>query len=190
MLDLSCPNQLTADQNAPEFRLSSILVGQQKKMWLRSKMTDSIWLSPTPRHFVQSLLLLGFIPGFQLRELLSTVFFQGQLTNSHKKRKLPGQICWSYPKISVLELQDSSGLTHFMLLMCNDRIVDVLSVRKARSSPFPQQDRDTFEVRAVLNLFFLITLCALTRVATEFAHNSRSKWGFLHERIAMKQQSR
>ena len=36
------------------------------------------------------LLLLSFIRGFQIRNCPSTIFFEGQLTNSHKNRKVSG----------------------------------------------------------------------------------------------------
>ena len=40
--------------------------------------------------------------------------------------EVPGQICGSYPEISAVELQDSSGLTNIIILSCNYRIVDSL----------------------------------------------------------------
>ena len=106
----------------------------------------------------------------------STVITEGHLKNCHKNGKVPGQICWSYPKISLLELQDSSGLTNILISRCNHGIVDVLWVSITLSSSLAQQDFNTFGVRAVLSLSFLVTLCSLTRIAPEVSHNSGSRW--------------
>ena len=47
--DLSLTNQLIANQNALALRLGFILARQKMRMKLsKSKMTDSIWLGPTP----------------------------------------------------------------------------------------------------------------------------------------------
>ena len=67
--DLSLPNQLIAHQSAHALRLGSIFSRQKMRMKSsRSKMIASISLSPTPFLFFQGLLLLGFVPGFQLCE--------------------------------------------------------------------------------------------------------------------------
>ena len=107
-------------------------------------------------------------------------FWKGISRMVTKNGRVPGQICWLYPKISVLELQDSSRLSDVIILRRNHGIVDVLSV---------QQYFSTFRVQTVLTLSLLVTLCSLTRIASKFSHNSGSRW-FSHERIAMKQQSR
>ena len=91
----------------------------------------------------RSLLFLGFLDlvlsDLQLRGWLSTIVFEGQLTNGHKNGNMPGQINWSYPKISVLELQDSFRLTNIVILRCALGIVDVLWVWTALFKPFPSQ---------------------------------------------------
>ena len=38
------------------------------------------------------------------------------LTNGHEHRKVPGQICWSQPEITVLEFQDTHGLVNVIVL--------------------------------------------------------------------------
>ena len=53
-------------------------------------------------------------------------FFEKFFAKGHENGKVPGQICWLYPKISVLELLNSSGLTNVIIWRSNHRIVDVL----------------------------------------------------------------
>ena len=146
------------------------------------------WGSPGPRwqlpsgwvpiliFIFQSCLLIGFVPGFQLREWPSTVNSEGILTNGHKNGKVPRVICGSYPEISVLELHDSSGLMKFVVLRCNHRIVKIFRIWIALPSRLPQQDFNAFGIRAVLILSLLVTLCSLTRFAPEFSHDSGSVW--------------
>ena len=50
------------------------------------------------------------------------------------------------------------------------------------ASRFPQQDFDTFSVRAILILSFLVTLCLPKRFAPEFSHDSGSRWSSLWEK--------
>ena len=52
--------------------------------------------------------------------------FWRTLTNSHQNREVSRQICWSYAKISVLELQDPSRLTDIVVFRHNHGIIDVL----------------------------------------------------------------
>ena len=117
---LSCSNRLvTASQNTHAFCLSSTLVRQKMTMKCsRSRMTASIYQSSTPG------LLFSVSSGLPLRGWSSVVILEKQLANGHENRKMPRQTCWSYPKVFVLELQDSSGLTNIIILRCNHGIVD------------------------------------------------------------------
>ena len=111
-----------------------------------------------------SLFASKLILGFQIRNWLSTIIFEGQLTNSHKyKRKVPGLICESDPEIFVLKLQDSSRLTNFIILRYNCRIFNILWI--ALPSCLSVYYFNTLEIRVVPSLFLLLTLRTLTRVA-------------------------
>ena len=59
----------------------------------------------------------------------------------------------------------------------------------ALRSRLPQRDFNTFGVRAVLTLFFLVT-CVRSRVLLQSFLMILGPGGFPHERIAMKEQSR
>ena len=61
--------------------------------------------------------------------------------------------------------QDSSKLTSITILRCNHGTHGVLRVWIALPSRVPQQDFNTFGVRAVLTSSSLGTVCSLTRVA-------------------------
>ena len=90
------------------------------------------WTSPGPGWILPSGGVPLLIPIFQSRLLVgflnlvfsslwffgwpSTISFEGHLTNGHKNGNMPGQIYWSYSKISVLELQNSFGLTNIIIL--------------------------------------------------------------------------
>ena len=57
------------------------------------------------------------------------------------------------------------------------RIDNIFWVWTALPSRLPQQDfNNPGELRTVLSLIFLLTLCTLTRVGPEFSDNSGSKW--------------
>ena len=103
---------------------------------------------------------------------------------------MPGQICWSYLKIFVLELQDSSRLTNIIMLRCNHGIVDFLWVWITHPSRSPQQDFNTFGFE--LSSSFLFSLpCVRSHELLQSFLIILGPGGFLlHERIAMKQQSR
>ena len=74
------------------------------------------WLLPSTRvpllvFIFRNLLLLGFLDlvlsGLPLLGWSSTIILERQ--HGHKNGEIQGKICWSYPKIFVLELQNSSG---------------------------------------------------------------------------------
>ena len=113
-------------------------------------------------------------------------FLKGNSRRITKMGKCQNKICWSYPKISVLKLQDPSGLTNLIILRCNQGIADVLLVWIELSSSLPRQGLNTFGERAVLILSLLVTLGTLAPVAPEFSHDSGSR-RFLRERIVLKQ---
>ena len=82
-----------------------------------SRMTTSIYQISTPGLHLSESSASWLLRSCPLCRPLHTVILERQLTNGRKNRKMPGQICWSYPKVFDLELQDSSGLTKIIILI-------------------------------------------------------------------------
>ena len=111
----------------------------------RFRMMTSIYQSSTPGlHLSEA--SASWLPrilsslAFHIVGDLPRVILEKKLTNGHKNGKMPGQICRSYPKVFVLELQNSSGLTNILILRSNHGFVDFTWVWITLSSCFPHQD--------------------------------------------------
>ena len=123
-------------------------------------MIATTCLSPTPSLYFSKTSTSWSPRSCPLWPSTSRVTAQGiperHLTNGHKDRLVPGEICWSYPEISDLEIQDLSSLTDIIILKCKHWIDNVLWVWSDLARCFPQLDFNSFGVRAVLACSFLV----------------------------------
>ena len=174
---LSCSDRLMiACWNAHAFGPSSILARMKMKTTPRS-----LAVAMTKMMVASCLLDLVLLSFNFARKLL-------KCSSRTDTRKVPRQICWSYPKISVLELQNSSGLTNVIIWRSNHRIASVLRfwinppIRRPQlalklledTSWLPNVSFRDLTSRKLLQSFLIIMGPA----------------GFLHKKIAMRQQSR
>ena len=126
--DPSCSNLLmVAHQNAHAFRPNSIvakkrlprsLVGAMTKMMTASGQ-DSVQHRFSASSVNSSALSFS---AFHFSDVLDPIVLERFLTNGREDRKVPGQICWSQPEITVLEFQDSSGEADVIILRCHHGI--------------------------------------------------------------------
>ena len=108
----------------------------------------------------------------------------------HKNGEVQGQdrSCWSDPKVSVLELQNSPGLTNVIVSRCNHGIVNVFRFWINPPSRRPQLAFNSSRTRVVF-LSVSVSLPYSRKLLQSFLI-ILGPAGFLHERIALKQQSR
>ena len=180
-------------QNAHAFGLSSTLARQKMKTKSRSLVVAMTkMMVATRQNYIHHLRFSESFASWPLRSCPPwssisrwhcTKFLKRFFTYGHETRKVPGLICWWYRKISVLELQTSSGLTNVTIWWCNHRIVGVLRFWINPPSRRPQLAFNSSRTRVVVHLFLFVTL--LTQVPREFSHNSGSSqlspWENSHE---------
>ena len=92
-----------------------------------------------------------------------SIVFERFLTNGHEDGKVPGQICWSQPKITVLEFQYSHGPVNVIVLRCHRGICGVFLVSVSSLGCRPLLSFDSSLARNIIRSFSPWVVCSLAQ---------------------------